>query len=513
MLDKIGKPATANYKSPAHKLIKFFKGSRDKWKAKCRDAKYKLKLKTNNIKYLKNRNAELKARIKELEKQVDTLQNEKKTSKSDEIKEKFEISPAFHTYSAGHMLLFLQFILACCTSMRGAGNIFSIVSNFLKLGLPSPAWQTGRLWLLRLGYYKLLREKVKADDWIWIIDHTVQSGSEKCLVILGVRQSSLPSCGAGLTHEDVEPIALFPVRHSNGGIAHQQLAETIEKTDVPRQIVADYGSDIKSGVEKFCLEHDHTCYTYDIKHKTAAILKRELKDDEIWNDFTKLVAKTGSRVRQTALAGFAPPNQRSKARYMNVDKLLKWGQDTLFCLDREKSLADMGYDLEKADEKLGWLKEYREHLNDWELLFNTVDCVANLIKSEGLYKDCQITLHKKLSKYPDNERAANVREELISFVKEQSQNAKPGETLLGSSEVIESAIGRFKSLERNQAKSGFTSTLLAFPALLSKTTQDVIHKALEHVPTKKVHEWFKEKIGESVQSKRKKILELAKQRE
>jgi uncharacterized protein YlxW (UPF0749 family) len=78
MLDKTTGTTIWKYKSPAYKLIKFFKESRDKWKTKYQDTKYKLKLKTNNIKYLKKRNAELKTRIKELKKQLDTVESKKK---------------------------------------------------------------------------------------------------------------------------------------------------------------------------------------------------------------------------------------------------------------------------------------------------------------------------------------------------------------------------------------------------------------------------------------------------
>lgn len=379
--------------------------------------------------------------------------------------------------------------------------------------MPSPVWQTARLWLLRLGYYKLQRPKEKADDWVWLGDHTIQLGSEKCLVLLGVRLSTLPRDGSGLKYEDVEPIDLFPVTKSNGEIVHAQLTETVKKTGAPRQIITDHGSDLKTGVEKFCGEHKDTYYVYDITHKIATILKRELKDNESWNGFAKLAAKTGSRVRQTELSGFAPPNQRTKARYMNVDKLLKWGYDTLYLLEQKEKLVEMKYDFERVDEKLGWLRDYREKLNDWEPLFKTVQETANFVKTTGLYKNCDIILDKILCKYPDNSTAVRVREELISFVKEQSQNIKYGETLLGSSELIESAIGKFKSLEQNQSKSGFTSMLLAFPAFLSKTTPDVIRDALEQTPTKKIYKWFKDKIGKSVQSKRKELLQLAKQRE
>jgi hypothetical protein len=362
-----------------------------------------------------------------------------------------------------------------------------------------------------LGYYKLEREKEQAQDWIWIIDHTVQLGSEKCLVILGVRQSTLPAVNLHLTHEDVEPIALLPVTHSNGEIVYEQLIQTIQKTGVPRQIVGDHGPDIKSGIEKFCNEHKKTCYIYDIKHKGAAILKRELQDDEDWIKFTQNAARTSKKVQQTSLSAFAAPNQRSKARYMNVDKLVRWGQDMLSYLEQENS--DDIFDRTRINEKLGWLHEYRDHIDGWGNLVNVVESTADFVKTVGIYSYCSVHLETEIEEYINDDRATRVRAELISFVEQQSLNALPDEILIGSSEVIESAIGKFKTLEQDQVKSGFTSMLLSFAALVSKTTQDVIQKALHTVPTKKVGEWFKENIGQSVQSQRKEILKVARSTE
>ena len=73
--------------------------------------------------------------------------------------------------------------------------------------------------------YKLTRNKQIANDWVWIIDHTVQLGSEKCLVIVGLRLATLPPIGSCLSHQDIEPIALLPVTQSNGQIVLQQLSE------------------------------------------------------------------------------------------------------------------------------------------------------------------------------------------------------------------------------------------------------------------------------------------------
>ena len=73
--------------------------------------------------------------------------------------------------------------------------------------------------------YKLTRNKQIANDWVWIIDHTVQLGNEKCLVIVGLRLATLPPIGNCLSHQDIEPIALLPVTQSNGPIVLQQLSE------------------------------------------------------------------------------------------------------------------------------------------------------------------------------------------------------------------------------------------------------------------------------------------------
>lgn len=166
--------------------------------------------------------------------------------------EQFEQKPRFHKFSSGHAYLFISLVLDACTSLRGAERTLSLISTFLNIKYTTPSWYSGRIWLLRLGYYKLTRAKEKADDWIWIVDHSIQWGNEKCLAILGIRQSKLPDAETIICHEDVEPLALFPVTKSNGDVVYQQLEETISKTGVPKQIISDHGTDVKSGIEQFC---------------------------------------------------------------------------------------------------------------------------------------------------------------------------------------------------------------------------------------------------------------------
>ena len=233
----------------------------------------------------------------------------------------FEIIPPRHQYSVGHMLLWSNMILLATTGLRCASRAISVCLSAFHLNVAVPSWHTGRYWFMRLGYYKFNRAKQFADDWVWIIDHSVQIGQEKCLLILGMQLSKMPR-GRAITYEDLEPIDLIPICKSNGEIVYTQLEETIKKTGVPREIIADHGPDINAGINKFLAVHPDTCSIYDIKHKTAAVLKKMLGDDKEWLEFVTECATIKKQLQQTELAFLVPPNQRTKARYMNVEELI-----------------------------------------------------------------------------------------------------------------------------------------------------------------------------------------------
>lgn len=396
--------------------------------------------------------------------------------------------------------------------MRATSRILKLISSFLGLNIATPSWYTGRLWLFRIGLYKLDRPKQIAEDWIWIIDHTIQLGKEKCLVILGIRQTHLPEAELYLKHEDVEPIALIPVEQSNGEVVYQQLEDNTQKTGVPKQIVSDHGTDVKSGIARFCRKYN-TIHTYDIKHKSAAILKRELKDEPDWQQFVKKASNTGKKVQQTDFSALAPPNQRSKARYMNVDKLVHWGHNTLCYLDYEKSRDAQKFEKSTLYQKLGWIYGFRDKLKDWKILVDMVETANNYVNFVGLFKNIHKDLEGELSEYTANESFGHISKELVLFVKKQEENIVDDSRHLGSSEIIESIIGKYKGLQRDQVKGGFTGMLLGLAASVSDFSMDTVHKAISTVSTKTVWNWVKDNVGKSVYSKRKAIHEIIKKME
>lgn len=507
-----------SYKSPKYKLLQFFEASRDQWKEKCLKAKSRIRSLKINIRDLKKSRQDWKekcqghkkevdenhSKIKLMEQEIESLK--KKPSKSKEIKPhaSFDIRPKNHSYSIGQITLFIQLVLDVAIGFRGSSRVMDLTNDFFNLGLSVPAGNTGRLWLIRLGYYKLMRPKVIATDWVWIIDHTVQLGQEKCLFILGIRLCDLPPAGQCLSHKDLEPIELLPVKKSNGEIVYKQLEAAVKKTGVPRAILSDHGSDLNVGIRLFREQHPETSQLYDIKHKTANLLKRELTRDDNWALFTQKANQTKKQVQQTEFAFLEPPKQKTKARYMNIGELIKWGTRIQIFLNDHNHKTEPEYDLEKLEEKFGWVKNFQDSIASWTEMLDIMIITEQLVRSQGVTTDLDRKLSFILPFDYTQERTHRLIEELIQFVAQEASYAKGNERLPGSSEILESCFGKQKQIENKQAKKGFTSLILTLPALVSETSSDIIHKALESVPTKQVIKWYREHFGESVQAKRKK---------
>jgi hypothetical protein len=125
------------------------------------------------------------------------------------------------------------------------------------------------------------------------------------------------------------------------------------------------------------------------------------------------------------------------------------------------------------------------------------------VRKHGLWRGAEAELSRRLDRCIASPKVLQFRDQLLAFVRNESLKAKPEEHLLGSSEIIESVLGKLKRLEQNQAKSGFTGLVLSVAAAVSQTTQEVVQKAMATVPTKKVLEWTRQHFGQSVQAKRK----------
>lgn len=408
-----------------------------------------------------------------------------------------------HHYTVADVLSYVRMVLEGSVAMRAAARVTGILSELWNLPLGRPQSSTIRLWLMRLGHYKLTRPKQQAADWVWLIDHSVQIGPQKCLVILGIRLSQLPPAGECLRYEDLEPIELLPVETSTKQIVYEQLQAATAKTGVPRAILDDHGADLHGGVDLFRQAHPQTIEIYDVKHKAACLLKRRLQRDSRWAEFSRQVGQTKFQVQQTELAFLVPPSQRSKARYMNLETLIRWGQGTLRVLDERPEAVLAHCSVERLELKFGWLPDYREALREWSEFVAVIETVLDFVREQGLYAEAGDDLKETLEALNLGSAGRQVAKELQAFVRDESLKALAGERLPGSTEVLESCFGKLKSLEGEHSRSGFTGFVLSLCAVLAPTTAEVVQQALQCSRTKEVLNWCHENLGLSVQSKRK----------
>lgn len=101
--------------------------------------------------------------------------------------DEFQARPTNHHYCFGLIRLFLELVLRAATSLEGASQALKVMRLFLPWFGAIPTADCGQLWLLRIGLYEVTRRKEFTDDRVWIVDHTVQIGTTKCLLIVGVR--------------------------------------------------------------------------------------------------------------------------------------------------------------------------------------------------------------------------------------------------------------------------------------------------------------------------------------
>jgi hypothetical protein len=405
-------------------------------------------------------------------------------------------------YDAGMRSLFLRLVLGGC-SLRGAARVLTMLADSLGWLMPTPHWTTGRLWLLRLGHAMLTAAKEHAHDWAWLIDHSVQIGQEKCLVILGIRLRDLPPPGQCLAHADLELIALIPRKSWTRQEVDEALEAATQKTGVPRVIVDDHGVDINGGVVYFQERHPGTAEIYDAKHKAACLLKARLEKNPRWQEFQQRLAQTRCAIQQTELGFLVPPGPRPKARFMNLAAILQWASKMLRVLREQPTVVRERVRPERLQEKLGWLQEFAAEVVEWSEWQEIMDVMVAFVNQNGVFRGAAAQLRSELRRCSTHASSSILAKELVAFVAEQGRQTRPGERFPGSTEVLESCFGRFKQLEKQQARGGFTSLLLGFGALLADTTTNAIKEALNHSSTKNIYTWCKEYLGTTLFAQRK----------
>lgn len=415
------------------------------------------------------------------------------------------------SHSVGQVVLFLQFVVAGVLGFRGAAFVLAHCETFWPTDEPAISANGGQMWLLRVGLYELRRPKEVADDWVWIIDHTIQVGRGKCFVVVGVRGAAwqalriAPQATGALSPTDLSVWKIELVEKSDGPTVERQLTELAHETgQVPRAILSDCGGDLNAGVAAFAAAHPRTLVVKDLPHFAANALKKELSDDPDWTRFLADANRSKTRLRQTKFAFLLPPDLKSKARWMNLDPLIAWSENVLRFLDSPRDVPGVTLTTAELNETLAWLAGHRDHVHRWSEMLAVVESSLRYIRQQGYHAAASQELRDTLSSWLSQPHtpAGRMANRLVDYVAEQSAAIPPGEHVLATSEVLESLLGKGKQLQGEQSRGGFTKMVLGIAASVVKLTNDTVTQALTAIRVRDVTTWLTQFLPVSIQAQR-----------
>ncbi|MBP88347.1 MAG: hypothetical protein CMJ64_16795 [Planctomycetaceae bacterium] len=148
------------------------------------------------------------------------------------------------------------------------------------------------------------------------------------------------------------------------------------------------------------------------------------------------------------------------------------------------------------------MADYADDIAVWQECQDVVSASVTFMNEQCLFKGAANALRSEIGDSLQYGKSQTLAQRLIDFVHDAEQQLREGERLPMSTEILESAFGLYKQLERQHSKSGFTSLLACLPALLKPTTPGAVGVAFNRVSAKDVQAWIKKHFGSSVTSRR-----------
>lgn len=385
--------------------------------------------------------------------------------------------------------------LQSSASFRAVSKIIVVLGIYLELTVKSPSHATILLWVKKYGHHELTRPKEIADDWVVILDESVQFGQSKLLLVYGVRQSKIDFTQP-LKYQDLTPLVLMCRSSWNGESIKEQLMGIQEEIGAIKYAVADHGNNIKKAIRLMGLPH-----VYDLTHRISLCLEHIYKEDDSFKEFTKRMARLRGAQALSKMAHVLPPAQRSKARFMNLRPISDWGTAVLNLLDRP------GSQFKEEKENLSWVESYRDLITELAQLNKMINTIQLKLKNNGLSKGtvevCQNILEEGRTK-----RLQQFKQSMNLYFQQTMNSLKGIDQALCSSDILESSFGKYKNYLQANPMVGITNLCLSIPAFTGNLGREGLMDAFERTKVENIENWTKSNIGKTTLAKRLEVLKM-----
>jgi len=429
--------------------------------------------------YLRREFARSKKQIKALKKEVKEL---KACLNDRENKEK---TPAVRC-KADLVLIVLLLFHKGHIGFRAVSRVLGVLSDYLGL-IKAPCPQTVINWVQRMSVTRiqnsdrLVGTRVAGDPFsngfVWMIDTSIALGREKILAVLAVKAGHHDLNVGAPSFQDVHCVAVGVAVSWTGESIADFLFKVINVLGRPVAFLKDGGTDLAKAVRILRERGYITRSIDDVSHVVANLLKHEYSDHPLFDTFISACGKASGKLKQTVLACLAPPKVSTKARFMNLHRLVVWADRLL--KHSPTGRAANGSLLEKLRASMDRLPSCKSFiarfLRDAAPL---LEC-RKILKTRGLSNETVKECETLVETIPPS---SSVRIGFKNWMRTQLDIAEElGMDEMGlpiSSDPLESLFGVVKTLGASQVKDA-NRIAIHLPAMCGQVTEEDARNVLK----------------------------------
>src|SRR5215831_3260760 len=387
----------------------------------------------------------------------------------------------------------LQLFLVARIGFRAVSRVLSLLA--VALGLQkAPCPQTIINWVTRLAIVRMqsarrlkgspLSQAPFSNGFIWLIDISIALGSGKIVAVLALDAQHHRLTQAAPSLGQVQCLAVSVAVSWTGDTLADLLQRLIAVMGRPAAYLKDGGSDLHKALDVLAAQGLASPSIDDISHAVANILKRRYQAHPRFSTFVSACGRVSGSLKHTLLACLTPPSVHTKARFMNVHRLVTWA-DRLLQLSPAGG-ARAGSTLAKLRACLDALPACKALIKQFRDDARPLLACQKLLKTHGLSHDTLAQCAPLIDTLPSQA----VRREFAGYLQYQLETAKTlGLDQVGlpiSSDAIESLFGVAKQHGVGETQDA-ARIALRLPALCGLPTRAEAEQVLD-VSVAKQHE-------------------------
>jgi hypothetical protein len=454
---------------------------RDNWRAKAVANKTSLRYERKEKRRIHHELFAYKQELRQAKQEIEAL---KKHHRELAVNEKTDL-----------VFLALLLFLIARISFRAVARVLTVLAPWLGLN-KTPCAQTISNWVSRLSLARMKAAWSPSDlemgntrfsnGFIIILDTSIGLGKGKIMAVLALDANHYlhhPEVAPSLQH--VSCVAVSVADTWTGETIKDLLEKVIEQLGKPLAYLKDGGTDLGKAVRLLGEKSLSGVSLDDVSHVVANLLKHVYKAHPLFDGFLRSCGQVSKRLKQTLLACLAPPKVSTKARFMNLHRLVEWASRLLALSPRGR--AKTGSVLQKLRDNFESLPQYKTFIQSFLHDAEPLLACQEILKNKGLSQESVDQCRPLVNRVPNLFVRTGFTDWLERHLTMANQLGLDRQGMPISSDCIESLFSVAKRQGTGEIKDA-NRIAIRIPALCGALTRQEAEEVLK-VSVNEQREW------------------------